>query len=229
MSFAPLGMTFIALLALAASPTSGAIQVRFRGAPRCDRARVGASFGSGGGCVAANLHTSLTAPPLLLGRSSELTLNFQARWAATAHDRVRATAAVALRDGIGRPHSRATSPTTTRCATPLRYGLCSWARRPGPPLPLRVKGPFGLGWWRKPQRLDTEVVVVPDMLGGRRTRVGNAPVGAGRRSLAGTGHELDHLRDYQPGDAALGHRLEGHRPHHIAGNRGWCARTSACR
>ena len=79
---------------------------------------------------------------------------------------------------------------------PLKLGTAHWQS-----LPLRARGPLGLGWWRKPQRLDADLVVVPDTLGDRQARVGNAPLGVGHRSVAGAGHELDHLRDYQPGDA----------------------------
>ena len=200
MSFAPLGMTFIALLALAGIAHQWGDPSAFPWWRLGAIALVLGFVWEWWQVRRCNLHTSLTAPPLLLGRSSELTLTFkhderrpltiefapQPPW----HCEMASAARTAVLPAQQRPLRH------TVALRPVQLGTAPW-----PPLPLRVKGPFGLGWWRKPQRLDTEVVVVPDTLGGRRTRVGNAPVGAGRRSLAGTGHELDHLRDYQPGDA----------------------------
>ena len=145
------------------------------------------------------LRASLTASLLHLGRLAELTLTFQ-------NDARRSLAI----EFAPQPPSQFDTSSATRTATvpaqqqlrhtvavrPVQLGTARWEL-----LPLRVKGPLGLGWWRKPQRLDADMTVVPDTLGGRRARVGNAPAGAGRCSVVGAGHELDHLRDYQPGDA----------------------------
>ncbi|MCE2424025.1 MAG: DUF58 domain-containing protein [Pseudomonadales bacterium] len=78
---------------------------------------------------------------------------------------------------------------------PLKLGVRTWEE-----LPARVKGPLGLSWGNKPCALGTHLRVVPDLLGRRSRPAGIAPTGSIARTLAGTGQELDHLRDYQAGD-----------------------------
>ncbi len=78
---------------------------------------------------------------------------------------------------------------------PLKLGMRTWEE-----LPVRVKGPLGLSWCAKPCILGTNLGVVPDLLGRRARPAGIAPTGSIARTLAGTGQELDHLRDYQPSD-----------------------------
>ena len=80
-------------------------------------------------------------------------------------------------------------------ARPLRLGVRTWEK-----LPTRVKGPLGLSWCAKPCALGAHLKVVPDLLGRRSHRAGIARTGSIARTLAGTGQELDHLRDYQPTD-----------------------------
>ena len=199
MSFTPLGMAFAALLALAGIAHQWGDSTAF---PWWRLGIVALLLGLAWEWWRVRrcaLRTSLTASPLRLGRLAELMLTFE-------NDTRRS---LAIEFAPQPPPSFDTS-SAMRVATvpaqqqlqqvvelrPVQLGTARWEL-----LPLRIKGPLGLGWWRKPQRLDADVAVVPDMLGGRRTRVGNAPVGAGRRSVVGAGHELDHLRDYQPGDA----------------------------
>ena len=79
---------------------------------------------------------------------------------------------------------------------PLLLGETTW-----PTLPVRVRGTFGLGWWTKPTMLNAELLVVPDALARGAAMVGDAPQGAARRASAGGDDDLDHLRNYQPGDA----------------------------
>ena len=199
MSFAPLGMTFIALLVLAG------IAHQWGDPGAFPWWRVGA-IALVLGFVwewwwvrRCGLRTSLTTSPLHLGRLSELTFTFK-------HDAPRL---LTIEFAPHPPSHCEMASTTRRAALPAQQALrhavavrpVQLGTAPWPSLPLRVRGPAGLAWWRKPQRIDAQVVVVPDTLGGHRTRVGNVPVGAGRRALAGAGHELDHLRDYQPGDA----------------------------
>lgn len=78
---------------------------------------------------------------------------------------------------------------------PVKLGLRVWDR-----LPARVKGPLGLSWCDKPCALGTHLKVVPDLLGRRSHQAGIARTGSIARTLAGSGQELDHLRDYQPCD-----------------------------
>ncbi|MYD96814.1 MAG: DUF58 domain-containing protein [Gammaproteobacteria bacterium] len=80
-------------------------------------------------------------------------------------------------------------------ARPLKLGVRTWEE-----LPARVKGPLGLSWCAKPCALGAHLKVAPDLLGRRSHRAGIARTGSIARTLAGTGQELDHLRDYQPTD-----------------------------
>ena len=79
---------------------------------------------------------------------------------------------------------------------PVQLGEFPW-----PALPMRVRGPFGLGWWQKPQALNARLAVVPDLLADGAVRVGDARSGSARRAPLGVGRDLDHLRDYRPGDS----------------------------
>lgn len=85
-----------------------------------------------------------------------------------------------------------------RQAIPVR--AVKLGNQPWRKLPVRIRGPLGLAWWSKPRPLDAELVVVPDILDRGPASAGSAPAGVSRRSLAGTGQELSHLRSYQPGD-----------------------------
>ena len=145
------------------------------------------------------LRTSLAVAPLHLGRRSELALTFEndSQWSMAIEFATQAPPQFEA--------SSATRADTVPRQGKLRHAVALRPRQLGAArwqsLPLRARGPLGLGWWPKPQRIEADLVVVPDTLGSHRARVGNAPMGASRRSVAGAGHELDHLRDYQPGDA----------------------------
>ena len=199
MSFTPLGMAFAALVALAGIAHQWGDPAGF------PWWRLGAATLILGlawewwRVRRCRLRASLAAAPLYLGRLAELALAFK-------NDTRRSMAIeFATQAPTQFDASSATRTATVPPGGTLRQTVELRPRQLGPAhwrsLPLRVRGPLGLGWWRKPQRLDADLLVVPDTLGTRRVRVGNAPVGVGRRSVAGTGHELDHLRDYQRGDA----------------------------
>lgn len=199
MSFTPLGMACVALLALAGIAHQWSDPAAF---PWWRLGVAALLLGWAWEWWRVRRHalcTALTASPLRLGRVAEVTLTFK-------NDAQRP---LAVEFAPQPPPQLQLASTAKRPATlppgqlehavylrPVQLGASRWQS-----LPLRAKGPLGLAWWRKPQRLDAALMVVPDTLGGQRTRVGNAPLGVGRRSVAGAGHELDHLRDYQPGDA----------------------------
>lgn len=68
-------------------------------------------------------------------------------------------------------------------------------------LPARVRGPLGLAWWSRRLRLDAELLVLPDTLGARGAMPGATRGGSNSRAAIGGTMELNHLRDYRPGDA----------------------------
>ena len=141
---------------------------------------------------------AVEATRLRLGRQEKLTLVF-----ANAEPRP-----LTLEFSPGLPAPVEASAEAVRVALPARgehrryvavravaLGRQSWVK-----LPMRVRGPLGLAWWSKPCALGVDLLTVPDFLGRGAIRAGNVPVGGGRQTLAGAGRELDHLRDYRPGD-----------------------------
>ncbi|MGD8416449.1 MAG: DUF58 domain-containing protein [Pseudomonadales bacterium] len=73
-------------------------------------------------------------------------------------------------------------------------------------LAVRVLGPLGLAWWRRPCALDGEIAVVPDALTTAERVTGLSLGGAGGVRRQGHGQELHHLRAYRPGDPR--HRID---------------------
>ena len=145
------------------------------------------------------LRVSVDAPPLRLGQPGEVAIS-------VANDEQRPLrlqyspdlpAALdfdaAVRSLVLPPEGECRETIAVR---PLQLGAVAW-----PTLPLRVRGAFGLGWWRKPQAVCTELLIVPDALARGAAPVGTAPSGVARRSKPGGGSEFDHLRPYQRGDA----------------------------
>ena len=199
MSFTPLGMAFAALVALAGIAQQWGDPAAFPWWRLGAAALILGLAWEWWRVRRYRLRTSLAAVPLYLGRLAEFALTFEnntsrslaIEFATQVPSQFEASSAT--RTGTVPRQGKLRQTVALR---PRQLGTAHWQS-----LPLRVKGPLHLGWWRKPQRLDADLVVVPDTLGNRRARVGNAPIGAGRRSAAGTGYELDHLRDYQPGDA----------------------------
>lgn len=79
---------------------------------------------------------------------------------------------------------------------PLALGRHRWG-----PLPIRIKGPLGLGWWSQKLPLAAELKVLPDTLGPRAAAAaGSVRGGANPESALGGALELHHLREYRPGD-----------------------------
>lgn len=74
-------------------------------------------------------------------------------------------------------------------------------RAPFPPLRHRTLGPLGLAWWTGELRVDTDVVVGPDLRALDRRHRRGATGGRATRVLAAAGGEIVQLRDYRPGDA----------------------------
>ena len=145
------------------------------------------------------LSASTSAKPLRLGRRETLTIAFvneepgALRIEFTPHLPAEINASTAARS-VRVPECAEHSVTVEAQAVAL--GKLPWRT-----LPVRVRGPLGLAWWRKPQALDAELLVLPDALSGT-TLLGNAPTGVGRRAApGGGGQELDRLRGYLPGDA----------------------------
>ena len=82
----------------------------------------------------------------------------------------------------------------------FRVRALQLGRMPWPRLPARVKGPLGLGWWRKSQTLNMELRVAPDLLRRPGKGASNAPAGPNRRPRSGYGQEFERLRQYRIGD-----------------------------
>jgi uncharacterized protein (DUF58 family) len=78
---------------------------------------------------------------------------------------------------------------------PVDVGRYSWSS-----LPMRVRGPLALGWWRYRSGLRAELEVIPDLLAAPERAAGLAQSGSAARQRIGTGRELHHLRAYRPGD-----------------------------
>ncbi len=93
----------------------------------------------------------------------------------------------------GAPHRERVAVVARELVTDADV-LASWTS-----LAARVRGPLGLGWWNHPIPLDATLAVVPDLLGARGAAAGDARSGS-KATLAGSGHELHHLREYVPGD-----------------------------
>lgn len=68
-----------------------------------------------------------------------------------------------------------------------------------PRLPARIRGPLGLAWWPCKLSIDTQLQVIPDLVGNRQQAAGRIQVGD-RAARPGRGMELHHLREYVPGD-----------------------------
>ena len=151
------------------------------------------------------LRASASAAPLRLGRRSAITISFNNREQRTlrlqyaldlppALEADEAARSIAL--APAEPDSQSDQTNVTIEVQPLQLGPVAWST-----LPVRVRGAFGLGWWRKPLALQAELLVVPDALARDAAPVGDAPRGAARRTAPGGGDDLDHLRAYQQGDA----------------------------
>jgi uncharacterized protein (DUF58 family) len=136
-------------------------------------------------------------PPLYLGRHEALelaldnssrrhvTVQFAPAWPdALAGDRRARTVGIA---------PRATAATAL-AARAIALGTHEW-----PPVPARVRGPLRLAWWSRKLAPDGAARVLPDTLGPHSDIAGSSE-GATAQVTIGSGHELHHLRDYQPGD-----------------------------
>ena len=144
------------------------------------------------------LAAHLEGGPLRLGRVEERVLALangeprplQTAYAVMAPDEVEAPRRTryALLPAGGRHEARIAMRA-------VRLGVAAWPR-----LPLRVRGPLGLAWWPKPQPLATAFEVVPDTLGAAPTSLGRSAAGSAPAERRVRGRELDHLRDYLPGD-----------------------------
>ena len=141
---------------------------------------------------------ALDGGQLRLGRTEDLVLAFanaeprplQAAYAAAPPTQIRA----------GRETRYVSVPAEGSSQARLRVRAVRLGAAEWPRLPLRIKGPLGLAWWSKPQRLDAVFEVVPDLHGAAPTRIGLRSAGRGLAAIGAHGSELDHLRDYQPGD-----------------------------
>lgn len=78
---------------------------------------------------------------------------------------------------------------------PRELGTIQW-----PGLYTSVVGPLGLASWHRTLRLDTQLQVVPDLLGPHASATGDTRSGTKATNI-GQGLELHHLREYTPGDA----------------------------
>jgi len=67
-------------------------------------------------------------------------------------------------------------------------------------LPVRIAGPSGLAWWSRQLVLNTTLNVVPDTWHRNAGLTGIHAAPGAQTFRMGTGLELHHLREYQPGD-----------------------------
>lgn len=145
---------------------------------------------------------ALEGRQLRLGRSEDLLLAFANAEARPLQVAYAATPPAGIRAD---PETRyASLPAAGSCQAHLnvravRLGAAEWTR-----LPLRAKGAFGLAWWSRPQPLQVRFDVVPDLSGAAPTEIGLRLHGRGPVAAGAHGPELDHLRDYQPGDPRHG-------------------------
>jgi uncharacterized protein (DUF58 family) len=136
-------------------------------------------------------------PPLYLGRHEALDLEVDN----PTRRRVALQLAPAWPDalaGEARAQTLLVAPNTTATAAlgarAIALGTHAW-----PPLPARVRGPLGLAWWSRRLAPEGAARVLPDTLGPHADVAGSSE-GATAQATLGGGHELHHLRDYQPGD-----------------------------
>ncbi len=78
---------------------------------------------------------------------------------------------------------------------PRQLGTIEW-----PCLYVSITGSLGLASWNSTLKLDTQIQVVPDLLGPHGSATGDARSGT-RAASIGHGLELHHLREYAPGDS----------------------------
>jgi uncharacterized protein (DUF58 family) len=63
-----------------------------------------------------------------------------------------------------------------------------------------LSGPLHLAAWPRTLAMDAAIEVVPDMLAASERSLAGRPAGAAASRRVGGGMELDHLREYRPGD-----------------------------
>ena len=138
------------------------------------------------------------AEPLRLGRPEQLQL--------TLRNGERRPLTLEFAPGLPADIAVAEAPQSLRLPArgearhAFRVHALQLGRLPWPHLPARVKGPLGLAWWRKPQPLDMELRVVPDLLRHPGKGAGLALAGPNRRPRSGDGPEFERLREYRIGD-----------------------------
>lgn len=142
---------------------------------------------------------ALTSKPRLrLGRQSDLTLTFINP--SPTPQKVIFAAELPEALEVSSAERRATvSPSAEKSVSiavlPVDVGHHVWRR-----IPMRVLGPIGLGYWSHNVGMDTDIQIIPDLLGAETRPAGLAQTGAASRQRAGSGQELHHLRPYRPGD-----------------------------
>ena len=78
---------------------------------------------------------------------------------------------------------------------PVALGTFQWAT-----LPAQALGPLRLAWWSVDLPVERTISVVPDALSAQDRSPGRLLSGPSTERRQGGGHELHHLREYQPGD-----------------------------